>query len=228
MPVTPDYRTGLEKRIDKLSRSINVLRTDIEEMEVPELKGILGRYAAAFTGFFSYWVAASKEAVKTPHAKKLLGKNLLEEIEGNHPQMLFDFVRSAGVLPEAKDFQDIDKEVRHLNKVFASLSPVKAAIITAVLEATAVDDMKYLAAIAKKLGSKNFTYTTVHGELDLEHTEELLQATESEMRNRHSKLRRGGIDPEKEIKRDIATAVSAVGRLLKKIIKPGSEIGRRG
>ena len=213
-----NYKTELEKRLHKLESEIKEIRVAADALSEPEAKSMLGRYLGAFLGHFNYWIAAGKLTARTPTAQNAFNENLREEISGDHPSMLYHFIQDANGLPATEDLAAIYPAVEEVNKQLTTLSPTKAALVSALLEATAVEDMQYLEKLATLRGSKNLEYTKVHGVADIEHSAQLIDGAVEEIQCYEKELAAEGVTaPQEKILKDMDDVTNAVGRLLKSI-----------
>jgi hypothetical protein len=133
-------------------------------------------------------------------------ENLWVEIRDDHPSMLRDFAKCTKAEPNAEDFQYTHNEVMKIRNLVSELSGVKNIALMATLENTSASFIPYLAELAKRLGCKNLTYTDIHGEADVEHADQFLEALSDEQNL-------GYQNTEKEIDETISLTLD----LLKKI-----------
>jgi heme oxygenase-like protein len=74
----------------------------------------------------------------------------------------------------------VHDEVMKIRNLARELSGVKNIALMAVLESTSAAFIPYLADLAKRLGCNDLTYTDVHGEADIEHANQFLEALSDE------------------------------------------------
>lgn len=146
-----------------------------------ERRQLIARYSAVLEGNFIYWMTACLIAVKSEEAREELIENLHEEVRDAHPEMLRRFVIAANAFPTDKDSLDINEDLTKMRLFLGKLSPVQSLTTMAFFEGLIQRFMGYLAGLAAAQGSTEMQYTDVHGVCDIEHTEGLFRALNSEM-----------------------------------------------
>lgn len=152
----------------------------IESISDIQASQILARYAAAFEGNFITWMAAASVSARSIYSKFAADENIYVEIQEDHPGMLRRFVTSAGVQVGEDAFLQVQNEVNSLRKLVSEISGLKNITLMAVLENTSTVFIPYLYELAAKLNATDFMYTNVHGEADIKHAEQFLEAMEKE------------------------------------------------
>ena len=113
-------------------------------------------------------------------SKFAVDENLWVEIKDNHPGMLRKFAKNCNAEPNSEDFRYVENEVNAVREIVADLSGIKTITLMATLENTSTAFVPFLAQIGKKLGCKDFTYTDIHGEADIEHADQFLESLTDE------------------------------------------------
>ena len=145
-----------------------------------EARKIIKRYAAAIEGNFLAWMGGASISARSVVSKFAADENLWVEIRDDHPSMLRNFAKCAKAEPDAQDFQYVHNEVKAIRNLVGELSGVKNIALMAALENTSASFIPYLAELAKRLGCTDLTYTDVHGEADIEHANQFLEALSDE------------------------------------------------
>lgn len=146
-----------------------------------ERRGMIARYSSVLEGNFIYWMTASLIAVKSDQAREELIENLDEEVREAHPDMLRRFAIAAHAFPTDKDALDVNEDLTKVRRFLGKLSAIQSLTTMAFFEGFIQRFMGYLANLATAQGSKEMEYTDVHGVCDIEHTEGLFRALQSEM-----------------------------------------------
>lgn len=189
-----------EKLRDKFAyatASVRDLLRPADGLTDDEARTIIKRYVAAIEGNFLAWMGGASVAARSVVSKFAADENLWVETKDDHPGMLRAFAVAAQAEPDAEDFQYIGNEVTHMRGLVSELSGLKNIAVMATLENTSVAFIPYLAALASRLGAKGLTYTDVHGEADVAHADQFLEALSDEQQ-------RGYQNPEQEIDQAIA------------------------
>jgi hypothetical protein len=105
------------------------------------------------------------------------------EQEEDHIGMLLDFARQAKALPQAKDYEHVEREVRGLRGYLCRTEEAGliGLVILGVLENTSDVFIPILADLGRRCGVRNFTYTQKHGEADAEHSQAFVDALKAEI-----------------------------------------------
>ncbi|MBI2106582.1 iron-containing redox enzyme family protein [Candidatus Woesearchaeota archaeon] len=131
-------------------------------------------------GNFLSWMGGASISARSVLSKFAVDENLLVEIKDNHPGMLRKFAKECKAEPNSEDYKYSENETNAVRKIVAELSGIKAITLMATLENTSSTFIPFLAELGKKLGCKDFTYTDVHGEADIEHANQFLEALTDE------------------------------------------------
>ncbi|MBP6858677.1 MAG: iron-containing redox enzyme family protein [Candidatus Pacebacteria bacterium] len=145
---------------------------------------LIGRYTVAVAGEFQAWLGTAYTFARHEKAQWALKDNLRCEMSQNHSGMLREFAQSCGVTPTIADQQYVAAAVNSMQQnIFANIENVGLGGLTAlaVLENASEIFIPILANVATLLGSKNLTYTDVHGEADKAHSQAFLEALQAEM-----------------------------------------------
>ncbi len=144
---------------------------------------VLGRYSSAIIPNFIPWLKLTQDSLNSSEAREEVRKNIEDEIKGDHPGMLRRFVSSAGIvyspdtsLTNLRDLHFINGDVFYRSPP-SSLRKIAAL---AVMENTSLKFIPVLESYARSLGGKDFEYTQVHGEADIEHAKDLYDALRQE------------------------------------------------
>lgn len=146
-----------------------------------ERRGIIARYTAVLEGNFIYWMTATLLSVQAEEARPILLDNLREEVRDAHPAMMRKFALAAHAFPTDTDALAVHEDLTNVRLFLGRLSGVQSVLTMAFFEGFIQRFMGYLAELAKAQGSSEMEYTDVHGVCDIEHTEGLFLALESEM-----------------------------------------------
>lgn len=179
---------------ERLARAVDDLMASLpapERLCPAERRGIIARYCAVLEGNFIYWMTSAYLAARTDEARSIIQDNLFEEVRDCHPGMLRKFVIASHCIPDSSDAMAIYPELTKVRRFVGRLSPVPIIAMMAFFEDFIRRFMPYLAELARRQGSDEFEYTTVHGISDIMHTRELFRALDAEMAAR-VKSRRSG------------------------------------
>lgn len=143
---------------------------------------VIARYTAAVAVNFTDWIGKTIPWARHETAYHVLVDNLRCESVQDHVKMLLDFAALSNAMPDCRDYDATKYEVANIRKLFAdpTAAGLSGVALCAVLENTSEIFIPDLAKRAKELGCADFTYTDMHGEADVEHSDAFLKATEAE------------------------------------------------
>ena len=171
-------RQDVQSAIDDVIASL----PDPARLSAEESRGMIARYAAVLEGNFIYWMTAALLAVRSHQAREIILENLREEISDCHPGMMRRFAVAAGAVPTDSDATAVYPELSDVRLFVGRLSPLPLLMMMAFFEGFIQRFMEFLADLAERQGSAELEYTTVHGVCDIEHSEGLFRAIESEIK----------------------------------------------
>lgn len=204
----------IRKGIDALSTDLRSRFAAVEQLSPDQAGAIVRRYTAAFIGNFMTWLSAGAIASRSADARHAMAENLEVEFRDDHQGMLWDFAASVKALPDADDYRAVQEDVQSIRQEVAKLNGVQLNALAAILETTSLSFIPYLEALARKLGdnSANLRYTRVHGEADVLHADQFVNALAVEMHRDYA-------DPGK----DFQSMIDLSGKLLKTIFATGPD-----
>ncbi len=172
----------LKDKMKKATNEVASFLLNTKKLNKEQEKKIIQRYTAAIEGNFLSWMGAGSISSRSVISKFAVDENLWVEIKDNHPGMLRKFSKDCGAEPNSEDFRYVEKEVNIVRNQVAELSGVKVITLMATLENTSNVFIPFLAELGSKLGCMDFTYTDVHGEADVEHANQFLEALTDEQK----------------------------------------------
>ncbi len=172
---------SIQRRIDGLISSLPVP----EHLSPEERRGVIARYTAVLEANFIYWMTATYLSVSSNDAKIIVQENLREEVRDNHPGMLRRFAVAAHAVPTDSDHFLIHRRLQDVRHFVSGLDGIQLLLMMVFFEGFIARFMPYLAGLAVKQGSSECEYTTVHGAVDVTHTQELLRAFDAEVSASH-------------------------------------------
>lgn len=161
---------------ESLKEKVRSTLKPIETVSVEEARGIISKYTAAIEGNFIPWMAAaliSQQSVQAEYATK---ENLIVEINNNHQGLLREFAKHAKAEPSLEHYQAVQENVFVIQKKVAAGHGLTILTIMTALETSSEVFIPYLATLARKIGSTNLQYTTIHGIADQVHADQFLWA----------------------------------------------------
>lgn len=170
----------LKEEMAKATNEIREFLPDASKLSKEQAKKIIQRYTAAIEGNFLSWMGGGAISARSVISKFAVDENLWVEIKDNHPGMLRKFAKDCNAEPNSEDYRYAENEVNAVREIVADLSGIKTITLMATLENTSTAFVPFLAQLGKKLGCKDFTYTDVHGEADIEHADQFLQSLTDE------------------------------------------------
>jgi len=173
---------NLKKKLASTTASAKSFLKPLDGVSDDDAKTIIKRYVAAFEGNFLTWMGGASISARSVVSKFAADENLWVEIRDDHPSMLRNFAKCSKAEPDATDFQYVHNEVMKIRNLVSDLSGVKNITLMTALENTSASFIPYLAELAKQLGCKDLTYTDVHGEADIEHANQFLEALSDEQK----------------------------------------------
>jgi hypothetical protein len=143
---------------------------------------VIARYTAAVMGNFTNWLGWSIPSVRNEYARYALTNNLRCELKQDHIGMLHQLAKSCSAVPDQEAYLCIQPELTMIRQLFVDTNTagLVGTTVCAVLENTSLIFIPDLARLAEQCGCTDFTYTTVHGEADIEHALMLAEALEYE------------------------------------------------
>jgi hypothetical protein len=187
---------SIEEAKKKVSKIVNESTVDS--------KIVIARYTAAVAVNFTDWIGKTLPWVRHEVAYCALVDNMRCESVNDHVGMLLNFATLSNAMPGIDHYEYVSNEVAAIRAIFSDVatSGLAGVALCAVLENTSEVFIPDLAKRAKNLGCTDFTYTDVHGEADIEHSEAFTKATVAE-------LEMGYVNGEKIIQRsvDLGTAL---------------------
>jgi hypothetical protein len=177
----PWSATLFQERVEHEIEGLIASCPDPAQLSAEERRGIIARYAAVLEGNFIYWMTAAYLSVASVEAHAIIRDNLCEEVRDNHPGMLRRFALAAQALPTDSDALAVSPELESVRRFVAELSGVKIVLMMTFFEGFISRFMPYLAELAARQGSAEQRYTSVHGVVDVEHTQGLFRAADAEM-----------------------------------------------
>lgn len=171
----------LKHKIDTIGKQIESALVPIELLSVEESQRIIKRYVAAIEGNFQYWLATTLITSRSIFGRSITEENFRVEIQENHCSMLRKFAVNANAEPDATDYRAVSKAVECVRCLVAELSGLKCIALMAILESDGFL-YPYIADLARKTGSNDFTYTDIHEVEDPDHADQLYKALAAEVR----------------------------------------------
>lgn len=145
-------------------------------------KLVIARYTAAIAVNFTDWIGKTYPWARHEIAQHALKDNLRCEQSQDHVGMLLDFAKAAGVRVTAEDFARVAEPVEAIRKLLGRVRDAgfTGLAILAILENTSEMFIPVLEEMGKTLGVTDLTYTRVHGEADVEHSDAFIRALKAE------------------------------------------------
>jgi len=170
----------LKERMIKATNDVKQFLPNPTKLNKEQAIKIIQRYVSAIEGNFLTWMGGASISSRSVISKFAADENLWVEIKDNHPGRLRKFAKDCKAEPNSEDFKYVEKEVNGVRKIIAELSGIKAIALMATLENTSAAFIPFLSDLGKKLGCKDLTYTEIHGEADIEHANQFLEALTDE------------------------------------------------
>lgn len=147
-----------------------------------EPKLVIARYTAAIAVNFTDWLGKTYPWARHEIAQYALKDNLRCEQSQDHVGMLLNFTKGAGVRVMAEDFEWVAEPVEAIRKLLGRVCDAgfTGLAILAILENTSQVFIPVLEEMGKTLGVTDLTYTRVHGEADVEHSDAFIKALRAE------------------------------------------------
>ncbi len=172
---------AINPAISHVSDAIAVSFPNINEIDKSAAQRIIARYTAAIAGNFVPWMAAAAVSARSIEARFVCETNIRDEMQENHPGLLYAFAKSANALPAVDDSLQTDDVIHGMRTTVAQMNGLKNIAIMAVCENASLIFIPFLAALAQKCNGQDFRYTDIHGVADKEHAEKFLWALNCEM-----------------------------------------------
>ncbi len=170
----------LKKKLVYATNEVKNFLAPVNDISEDDARKIIKRYTAAIEGNFLSWMGGASISARSIVSRFAADENLWVELKDDHPSMLRNFAKCCQAEPDSQDFQHVHNEVMKIRNLVGELSGLKNITLMATLENTSVAFIPWLVELAKKLGCKDLTYTDVHGEADIEHADQFLEALTDE------------------------------------------------
>lgn len=184
-----EYKGVVDEKLDLARQRIGNALVPVGDLSESQMKDIIGTYRAAIEPNFIPWMQRAYETAKSEVARGVILENIQDEVSQDHPKMLRDFASGSGVVLSPRHYARVSRPVLDMWRLFGNDNGLTNVAVAATLENTSLEFIPYLAEIGKRLGCKDFTYTDVHGEADIEHAEELYRGLVEEMQYANVPLR---------------------------------------
>lgn len=169
----------------EINKLISNAKTQVREIvgsSRADSRVIIARYTAAVAVNFTDWIGKTIPWVRHETAYHTLVDNLRCEASNDHIGMLMRLAAQSKAMPDNDDYDYIYEEVVNIRKLFAdpTTAGISGITLCTILENTSEIFIPDLAQRATKRGCTDLTYTDVHGEADVEHSEAFLRAIVAE------------------------------------------------
>lgn len=151
-----------------------------DEYDNPKL--FIARYVAAVALNFTDWIGKTYPWARHEIAQCALKDNLRCEQSQDHVGLLLDFAKQAGAQATVEDFDYVSEQVAAIRKLLGKVEDAgfTGLVILAVLENASEVFIPVLEEMGRMLGVTDLTYTQVHGEADVEHSDAFVVALKAE------------------------------------------------
>jgi len=170
----------LKEIFQKQTEQVRKYLGNVEFVSEHDAKRTIAKYTAAIEGNFIPWMSAAVIHSRSLQAEYAAKENLEVELGDDHPGMLRQFSIDAHAEPTLDDYRSVQDAVKSIRNLSREGSGLVAITVIATLENTSAAFIPFLAGLAKKRGSKNLTYTDIHGGADIEHANQFIWALEYE------------------------------------------------
>lgn len=170
----------LKTKYDNATSQVATSLKSVETITEDDARKIIQRYTAVFEGNFLSWMSGASITARSVVSRFAADENLWVELKYDHPAMLRNFAVSCNAEPSKEDFKYMHEEIQNTRNMVSELSGLKNICLMGTLENTSAAFIPYMAELGKKLGCTDFTYTDVHGEADIEHANQFLEALSDE------------------------------------------------
>ena len=170
----------LKEKLVSATNEVKNFLPQVSDISKEQAKTIIKRYTAAIEGNFLAWMGGASISARSVVSRFAADENLWVELKDDHPSMLRNFAKCCKAEPDSQDFQYVHDKVLKIRNMVGELSGLKNITLMATLENTSASFIPWLAELAQKLGCKDLTYTDVHGEADIEHADQFLEALTDE------------------------------------------------
>ena len=173
------YPATVQMYIDRAKEEVR----QIVEASTVDSTTLIARYTAAVAVNFTDWIGKTLPWARHELATCALVDNLRCEAEQDHVGMLLRFAELSGATPDAEHYAHTAAQVAAIRQLFADSTNagISGVALCAVLENTSEIFIPDLAKRATELGCTDLTYTNVHGEADVEHSDAFAKATAAEL-----------------------------------------------
>lgn len=206
MGTNDQYEQIAEEQIVMAKERIQRVLVPPNRLSINQIRNIIGNYRIAIEPNFISWMQQAYNAASSEIAREVIRENIQDEVLQDHPKMLRQFSKSAGVVITPKHYVAVAQPVLKMWDLLGDGNGITNVAVAATLENTSLVFIPYLAEIGKRAGCSDFAYTDVHGEADIEHAQKLYSGLIEEMD--------GGIAPW----RTVATAVERTASFLEEIL----------
>ena len=168
-----DYELALNTELETARTRISRALRPVSKLSEDTARKIVSVYTLAIEPNFIPWMIQSYCYLDEGRARSALLRNINEEINQDHPEMLKRFAKECGAVYSFENRMVASSAAADVWKLFAGGDEIKMLTVATVFENTSSIFIPYLADLGKKLGCNDFTYTNIHGEADVEHAKAL-------------------------------------------------------
>ena len=168
-----NYGKVVDEQLDLAKQRIEGALVPVGDLSIKQARDIIGTYRVAIEPNFIPWMQRAYETAKSEVARRVILENIQDEVSQDHPEMLRDFSSSSGITLSTEHYALVSKPVLDMWSLFVNNCGLTNVAVAATLENISLKFIPYLAELGKRVGCNNFTYTSVHGEADIEHAREL-------------------------------------------------------
>lgn len=165
---------------ERAREAVRMALPDPDALSSEQHRLALRRYCAAVTPNFIKWLSAASLCARSQDARYAASENAMVEIRDDHPGMLWALARSSGALPDAEDYEAIERYILPIQSRVALMDGLFLIALDGCIEHTSLEFVPWVGRVAQRLGNTSTEYIDVHGEADIGHAEQFVWALEKE------------------------------------------------
>jgi hypothetical protein len=165
---------------ERAREAVRAALPDPEDLSSDQCRLAIRRYCAAVTPNFIKWLSAASLSARSQDARYAASENAMVEIRDDHPGMLKALARSSHALPDAEDYEAVERYMLPIQSRVALLDGLFLIALDGCIEHTSLEFVPWVGRVAHQLGNTSTEYVDVHGEADIGHAEQFVWALEKE------------------------------------------------
>lgn len=179
----------IQKQVSSIKEFTENLLPNYNETTLKKLFYIFLSYDMVVRPNFILWLMLTKSYAKTEKGIMVITDNIRCEVEENHPQLLLNVTAKVlgNVISPRDIYKEVDKKIlpiiaNEVRVLTSNAKGVEGFFIMALLENASLVFIPWFSEVAlHRLGVDDLTYFRIHGQADIKHANDFIDATNTEL-----------------------------------------------